>query len=174
MRTPQFCLRILLVALALTLVAPAAQAQWRIGGFVGAEHESSWDEFLLLGAEARGEVAGGKAELAPRLSYFLRDGMTRFQVDANLLKPLVLASPGKVIPYVGLGAALHSVSFDDSNADGETAVGINYVVGGIWRTTGALEPHAQFQYSVLNDAFNVAVVTVGLLYRFGVAPAPAP
>lgn len=173
MRNRRLQLRVTLVALSLALISSTAQAQWRIGGFLGAEHESSWDEFLLLGFEARGGVARGAADLAPRFSYFLRDGMTRYQIDVNLIKPLVLASPIKVVPYLGVGAALAMASFDGPGAEDETAVGLNYVVGGTWRTTGALEPYAQFQYSVLHDAFNVSVVTVGLLYRIGGASAGA-
>jgi hypothetical protein len=161
-----------LSALALVFAASTAQAQWKLGGFVGGEHESSWDEFLLLGVEARGAIAGGKAEVAPRFAYFLREGTTRFQVDVNLIKSLVLASPGRINPYLGLGLALESLSFDDSDVDGETSFGFNYVVGGTVRTSGALEPYGQFQYSVLHDAPNNATVTLGLLYRLGPAPAP--
>jgi hypothetical protein len=158
--------------LALVFAASTAQAQWKIGGFVGGEHESSWDEFLLLGFEARGAMGGGKVDVAPRFSYFLREATTRFQVDVNLIKPLVLASPGRVTPFLGVGLALESVSFDDSDADAETSIGFNYVAGAAVRTAGALEPYGQFQYSVLNDAPNVATVTLGLLYRLGPAPAP--
>jgi hypothetical protein len=163
-----------LSALALVFAASTAQAQWKVGAFVGGEHESSWDEFLLLGIESRGAIAGGKAEVAPRFSYFLREGTTRLQVDVNLIKPLVLASSGRVTPYLGLGIALENLSFDDSDVEGETSFGFNYVVGGAVRTAGALEPYGQFQYSVLNDAPNVATVTLGLLYRLGGAPASAP
>jgi hypothetical protein len=155
----------LLGFMAVFAISTPAVAQWRIGGSVGAEHESSWDEFLVLTLEARGAIAGGKAEIAPRFSWFMREGVTRYQLDANFLKPLVLASPLKVTPYVGIGGAFES--FSAEGQDGETAVGINYVTGATTRSTGALEGYAQFQYSVLHDTPNVAVISAGLLYRLG-------
>jgi hypothetical protein len=157
-------LRVLSFLMVFTVSTPA-MAQWRIGGSVGAEHESSWDEFLVLTFEARGAIANGRADIAPRLSYFMREGVSRYQLDVNVLKSLVLASPLKVTPYVGLGGAFESFSPD--GGDGETAVGLNYVVGATTRSSSALQGYAQFQYSVLHDVPNVAVVSVGFLYRLG-------
>jgi hypothetical protein len=144
------------------IAATPASAQWKFGGALGAEHESSWDEFLVLTFEARRPISQWSTELAPRFSYFLRDGVTRFQIDANLLKPLELATPKPFIPYIGLGAALEVFSAEGFD---QNSVGFNYVVGATRRTSGNLELYGQFQYTVLNDAPNTALVGVGLLYR---------
>lgn len=150
----------------ITCASPAA-AQWRIGGFVGGEHESSWDEFLVIGADARGAVGSKGIEINPRVSYFLREGTSRFQLDLNLLKPLVLASPSRLAPYVGLGLAFESISYDVSTIDSESAVGFNYVVGATTTGSGQFKPFAQLQYTVLNDAPNNAVVSVGVHVSVG-------
>jgi len=154
------------VLLSVTVATPAA-AQWRVGGFLGGEHESSWDEFLVIGADARGAVGSNGLELNPRISYFLREFTTRFQLDFNLLKPLTLASKSRLVPYVGLGLAFESISYDQGTVDSESAVGFNYVVGATTNSTGSLRPFAQFQYSVLNDAPNNATVNVGLHFTLG-------
>lgn len=159
--------RTLLCAVALLALSAApsvAFAQWRVGGAIGAEHESSWDEFLLVTLEGRGPIAHGTAELAPRLSYFLRDGETRIQVDVNYIKPLVLAKPVAVTPYVGLGAALERLS---ASGFSDTSPGINYVVGATTNASGSLQWYGQFQYSVLHESSNVAVISVGALFRLG-------
>jgi hypothetical protein len=163
------------VALTVALAVPAG-AQWRVGGFAGGEHESSWDEFLVLGADVRRTVGARGIEVNPRFTYFLRDGLTRYQADLNLIKPLILAHPGRIEPFVGLGVALERIS-DGNSALNSTNVGFNYIVGGSVRTAGRWQPFGQFQYSVLNDAGNNAVVSLGLHYRLGgpaAPPAPAP
>jgi hypothetical protein len=159
-----------LVLLALVLVSSPAPAQLRLGAFLGAEHESSWDEFLLVGVEARARIVDGRVVVAPRFSYFIREATTRLQVDLNLLKPLAFKQPSAIKPYLGIGASFESVSFD--GGDGDSAVGLNYVMGGAYRLNGPLQPYAQFQYSFFHEAFNVAVVTLGILYRLGGAPEP--
>lgn len=155
------------VLVLLFITAAPASAQWRIGGFLGGEHESSWDEFLVLGPDARGAVSNGRFELNPRLTYFLREGMTRLQVELNLIKPLRLAAPGRVEPYLGVGVALESASFDSPGAESETNFGYNYVVGGTWKTTGSIQPFGQFTYTVLHEAPNTALITLGIHFKMG-------
>lgn len=48
-----------------------------MGPFLGGEHESSWDEFLVIGADARGAVGTQNMELNPRFTYFVRDLTSR-------------------------------------------------------------------------------------------------
>jgi hypothetical protein len=148
-------------------LATPASAQWRIGGFVGGEHESSWDEFLVIGADARGAMGSKGLEINPRFSYFLRELTTRFQVDLNVLKPLPLASKTRLVPYLGVGLAFESVSYDQSTIDSESAIGYNYVVGATTNGTGQIKPFAQFQYTVLNDAPNNAVLNFGVHFSLG-------
>lgn len=163
-RLASFVQPLLAMAAAVLLFAEPAHAQWRVGGFVGGEHESSWDEFLLVGADARGVVGSRGLEFNPRLTYFLRSKTTRFQVDLNIIKPLLLATPGRVEPFVGVGAALERVSYSSGANTSETNVGFNYIVGGTMKSNGQITPFGQFQYTVLHDAPNNAVVSVGLHY----------
>ncbi|MBC7842934.1 MAG: hypothetical protein H7099_11500 [Gemmatimonadaceae bacterium] len=167
------CTRTMLgVATAMLFCAVTAHAQWRVGGFVGGEHESSWDEFLVIGADARGVVGAQGLEINPRFSYFVRSGETRYQADINLIKPLVLATPYRVQPFVGTGLAVARFSFDGAGGS-ETKVGFNYIVGGTLRTSGRLIPFAQFEYTVLNDAPNNAVISAGLHFALGGSAKPA-
>lgn len=155
---------------AITVSAAPAAAQWRVGGFVGGEHESSWEKFLVIGADARGPVGARSFEINPRVSYFLRDATTRFQVDLNVIKPLILQSKSRIVPFVGTGVALESVSYDGDVGDGsadQTNVGFNYIVGGTLSTSKRVEPYAQFVYTVLNDSPNNAVISVGVHYKLG-------
>lgn len=164
------------IAAVSTLCAAPAHAQWRVGAFVGGEHESSWDEFLVIGADARGVVGAHGLEINPRLAYFLRSGESRFQADINLIKPLVLATPGRMQPYIGTGLAVERISFEGGASESQTNFGFNYIVGGTLRTSGRLTPFAQFEYTVLHDASNNAVVSAGLHFALGgsATPAPAP
>lgn len=145
---------------------PAA-AQWRVGGFLGGEHDSSWDEFLVIGADARGTLKAQNIELNPRFTYFLREGTTRFQIEFNAIKPLALASSSKLVPYMGAGLALEKVSYDGGAADSQTSVGFNYIMGSTIKVSGPVQPFAQFSYTVLNDAPNTALLTFGLHFRLG-------
>lgn len=160
----RFVLRFIAV-LAFCAVTTPASAQWRIGGALGAEHESSWDEFLVFTLEARRAVLQRNGEFAPRFSYFLRDGVTQFQIDVNVLSRLILQRSFPVEPYMGIGGALHRVSFE--GAGSESYVGFNYVMGGVLRSETSMNWYGQFQYSVLHDAPNVALVNIGALWRLG-------
>lgn len=146
--------------------APAA-AQWKVGPFIGGEHESSWDEFLVIGADARGTVGKHTFELNPRFSYFIRESTTRFQLEFNVLRPLVLANSSKIAPYIGTGVALESVSYDNSELKGESNVGFNYIMGAAVNTKSRVAPYAQFTYTVLNDSPNNALLAFGVNIKLG-------
>jgi hypothetical protein len=152
------------VAVATLVVSAApASAQWRVGGFLGGEHESSWDEFLVIGADARGAMGTQNMELNPRISYFVRDQMTRFQMDLNVIKRLEVASTSRIEPYVGTGLAFERISFDPSGS--ESALGFNYIVGATLKASGRVQTFAQFVYSVLHDSPNNAVASVGVHFK---------
>lgn len=165
----------LVVAAASAASALPATAQWRVGGFLGGEHDSSWDEFLVIGADARGAVGAMNIELNPRISYFVRDLTTRIQLDFNVIKPLTLASSSKLLPFIGAGLALERVSYDNALTGGtgagtntsESNVGFNYIVGSTLKVSGRVQPFAQFTYSVLNEAANSAVITFGVHFKLG-------
>lgn len=154
---------------ALAASAASASAQWRVGGFIGGEHESSWDEFLVVGADARGTVGAHSFELNPRASYFIRSRTTRFQLDFNVIKPLSIQGNSKIVPYIGTGVALEKVSYDDDDtgAADQTNVGFNYITGASINTSSRVQPYAQFVYTVLNDSANNAVISFGLHFKLG-------
>lgn len=152
---------------ALAVSAHPATAQWRVGGFIGGEHESSWDEFLVIGADARGTVGAHSFELNPRVSYFIRKDITRFQLDFNVIKPLTLAGNSRIAPFIGTGVALESVNFDDATVEDQTNVGFNYIMGSSIVTKSRVQPYAQFVYTVLHDSPNNAVVSVGVHVKLG-------
>jgi hypothetical protein len=154
-------------ALAATLMTAApASAQWRVGAFIGGEHDSSWDEFLVIGADGRKPLDSNDLEINPRFSYFIRDLTTRFQLDFNVIKRLNVASTGRLEPYIGTGVALARTSYDFPGIDDESALGFNYIMGATLKATGQWQAYAQFAYSVLHDSPNAAVVSAGFHYKF--------
>ncbi|MEO7996624.1 MAG: hypothetical protein ABI852_04220 [Gemmatimonadaceae bacterium] len=66
-----------------------------------------------------------------------------------------------------MAVALEKVSYDDAAVDGQTNVGFNYSMGGSLNTSSRIQPFAQFVYTVLNDAGNNAVVSVGVHFKLG-------
>jgi len=150
---------------AMVVSAAPAWAQWRVGPFLGGEHESSWDEFLVIGADARGELSKNNLELNPRISYFVRDFTTRFQIDMNVIKRLEVAGTSRIEPYVGTGLAFERISYDGSGFDNESALGFNYIVGATLKASGRVQTFAQFVYTVLQDSANNAVVSVGVHFK---------
>ena len=151
--------------LATIVFAAPASAQWRLGPFLGGEHESSWDEFLVIGADARKPLESNSLEINPRFSYFVRDLMTRFQLDFNVIKRLEVANTGRFEPYIGTGIAFSRVNYDFQGADDESALGFNYIMGATLKST-KWQPYAQFVYTVLHDAPNSAVVSAGIHFKF--------
>ncbi len=166
------------IVLGSLIVSRPVSAQWRIGGFVGGEHESSWSEFLVVGADARLPLTSNAIEINPRVSYFIRTRTSRYQFDLNVIKPLILAQPWRIEPFVGLGAALEHVSYSGAGSTSSTNIGFNYIVGGTYKTAGSLQPFGQFQYTVINEGVNNAVVSVGVHFKLGssipVKPAAPP
>lgn len=157
---------------ALSASAAPAAAQWRVGAFIGGEHESSWDEFLVIGADARGTVGAHTFEINPRFSYFIRDMTTRFQVDLNVLRPLTLAGVSRIAPYIGTGVAMERVSYEVNDVqatDSQTNIGFNYIMGASVNTKSRVQPYAQFVYTVLNDSPNNAVISAGIHIKLGQA-----
>lgn len=147
------------------IFAAPASAQWRVGPFLGGEHESSWDEFLVIGADARKPIDTHDLEINPRFTYFIRDLATRFQLDFNVIKRLDMASTGRIEPYVGTGIAFSRISYDLDALDNESALGFNYIMGATLKTTGRWQPFAQFVYTVLHDSPNNAVVSAGVHFK---------
>lgn len=159
-------LAIACVAFAATVVfATPASAQWRVGPFIGGEHESSWDEFLVIGADARKPLASNDLEINPRFSYFIRDLATRFQLDFNVIKRLDVAGTGRIEPYVGTGLAFERISYDFAGFDNESALGFNYIMGATLKSSGRWQTYAQFVYTVLHDSPNNAVVSAGVHFK---------
>ncbi len=160
-------LTIACMAFVATMVfASPASAQWRVGPFIGGEHESSWDEFLVIGADARKPLESNNLEINPRVSYFIRDLTTRFQLDFNVIKRLDVAGTGRIEPYFGTGIAFERISYDFAGVDNESALGFNYIMGATLKTTGRWQPFAQFVYTVLHDSPNNAVVSAGVHFKF--------
>ncbi len=154
------------VAVAALLVSAApASAQWRVGPFLGGEHESSWDEFLVIGADARSAVGTQNLELNPRITYFVRDLATRFQMDFNVIKRLEVAGTSRIEPYVGTGLAFERIRYEGNISDNESALGFNYVVGATVKASGRMQAFAQFVYTVLHDSANNAVVSAGVHFK---------
>ena len=151
---------------ALVIFAAPASAQWRVGPFLGGEHESSWDEFLVIGADARKPLDSRDMEINPRFSYFIRDLATRFQLDFNVIKRLDVASTGPIEPYVGTGIAFSRISYDLDAFDNESALGFNYIVGATLKTSSRWQFFGQFVYTVLHDSPNNAVVSAGVHFKF--------
>jgi hypothetical protein len=154
-----------LAIVASLLFAAPASAQWRVGPFLGGEHESGWDEFLVIGADARKPLDTNDLEINPRFSYFIRDLATRFQLDFNVIKRLDVASTGRLEPYLGTGIAFGRISHDLDAIDNESALGFNYIMGATLKTTGRWQPFAQFVYTALHDSPNNAVVSAGVHFK---------
>jgi opacity protein-like surface antigen len=150
---------------AMFVFAAPASAQWRFGAFAGFEHDAGWDEFLVIGADARKQTDKHNLELNPRFSWFLREDLTRFQLDLNALKRLDVAGAGKFEPYIGTGLAFERISFDFPGFDSESALGFNYILGTTVKSSGKFQLFGQFVYTVLNDSPNNAVVSAGIHWK---------
>ncbi len=152
-----------------TFSAPraAAQANVRIGGFLGFEFDFD-EDWLIFGAEARLRGARMQFDVQPRFHYQSFTGGSSLQLDGNIL--FNLTSPvAQVQPYMGFGAAVNKLSIESVSpgvADlDDTNVGINFVSGLIFGTNAAFRPYAHFQYTAINDFPNAANLSVGLLFQ---------
>jgi hypothetical protein len=152
-----------LILAALILVVPVrpANAQIRAGGSVGYVFDEQTD-FIQLGAEARGTLANAPVEINPRFTIQPVSGGSVIQADVNALYDLPLAKTSTFLPYAGLGLAVQHIG-----GGGGTHVGYNLVWGTELNLRSALQPFAQFQYTVIVHEGNPAVIAVGLLYKFG-------
>ena len=127
-------LRVCVVALALVGLPLAASAQPALadddhsglisaGALVGAEMDTP-DNWLMFGVDARVKVAHG-LEFEPRFTYQPLGGGHTIQLDANVLKNLDLARPGRFHPFFGIGGTLQKVSPDGGN--GDSTLGLNLI-----------------------------------------------
>ena len=167
-------LRVCAVALALVGLPMMASAQTALadddraglisaGALVGAQMDTP-DNWLLFGADARVQVAHA-LEFEPRFTYQPLGGGHIIQLDANILKNIDLARPGRFRPFFGIGGALRKLSPDVGNSD--TTVGLNLIGGTRIALSGSsgYEPFIIGQYSLVNDQFNPFSIVVGASFR---------
>lgn len=167
-------LRVCAVALALVGLPLAASAQTALadddraglisaGALVGAEMDTP-DNWLLFGADARVQIAHA-LELEPRFTYQPLGGGNTVQLDANLLKNIDLARPGRFRPFFGVGGTLQKISPDAG--PGDSKLGINLIGGTRIALSGSsgYEPFIIGQYSIIRDRFNSFSLVVGASFR---------
>ena len=133
------------------------------GVFAGAELDTA-DNWLLFGADARVQVSPG-LELQPRITYQPLGSGHLLQLDANVLKNLDLARPGRVRPFFGIGGTLTSYSF--AKGAGETKVGLNLVTGAriAMSSSSGYEPFIMSQYSIVRNQLNAFSIVAGASFR---------
>jgi opacity protein-like surface antigen len=154
--------------LSLALMAPnaAAQANIRLGGFLGAQLDND-DDWLLFGAEARWRTQTMQYDVQPRFHYQSFTGGNSMQIGANLLFNLT-SLVSQVQPYMGLGAAINRLSLDVDtpgvDAD-DTNFGVNLVSGLIIGTNPMWRPYLNFEYTMINDFPNSATISLGILFQ---------
>ena len=167
-------LRVCVVALALVGLPLAASAQPALadddrsglisaGALVGAKMDTP-DNWLMFGVDTRVKVAHG-LEFEPRFTYQPLGGGHTIQLDANVLKNLDLARPGRFHPFFGIGGTLQQVSPDRGN--GDSTLGLNLIGGTRIALSGSsgYEPFIVGQYSLLRDQFNPFSIVVGASFR---------
>lgn len=167
-------LRVCVVALALVGLPLAASAQTALadddrsglisaGALVGAQMDTP-DNWLIFGADARVQIAHA-LEFEPRFTYQPLGGGHIIQLDANVLKNLDLARPGRFRPFFGIGGTLQKLSPDAGN--GDSKLGINLIGGTRIALTGSsgYEPFIIGQYSLIRDESNPFSIVVGASFR---------
>jgi opacity protein-like surface antigen len=167
----RFALVVAAVLPLLTLAAPsaAAQANVRIGGFLGREFDLE-NDWLIFGAEARFRGARMQYDVQPRFHYHSFDGGSVLQLDGNLLFNLT-APISQIQPYMGAGIAINRVSFDVPDTPGvefdddETNFGLNIISGLIFGVNPTWRPYVNFEYTSLLDFANGANLSIGILWR---------
>lgn len=133
------------------------------GALVGAQLDTP-DDWLIFGADARVQIAHA-LEFEPRFTYQPSGGGHVIQLDANLLRNVDLARPGRFRPFFGVGGTLRRVSPDQGNSD--SSFGLN-VIGGTriaLSSSSGYEPFIIGQYSIIRDAFNPFSLVVGASFR---------
>ncbi|MGH7712803.1 MAG: hypothetical protein ACREOG_16050, partial [Gemmatimonadaceae bacterium] len=135
---------VLLSVATFTAPSAAAQANVRIGGFLGMEFD--WeDDWLIFGAEARIRPAGLQFDFQPRFHYQSFTGGSSLQLDGNILFSLTSLVP-QIQPYMGFGAALYRLDRDTGDPDpavddDETHIGLNLITGLIFGTNATWRPY---------------------------------
>jgi hypothetical protein len=158
---------------ALALTSPAhAQAtrddQRYIGGGAGYLHDSP-DDFLVFLGGAWIPVGGPDAIVfkplvfSPRFNYFL--GLSTWQVDANMLWDIPVATDLNLRPYIGMGVGFSRTSVQGFSSNTPL---LNVVTGFRYRKPD-MKPQILFemQYSSGLDYANTATVNVIVLVPFG-------
>ena len=119
------------------------------------------------GIGARGEFGGSLALITSFDYYFVNDdiGDTKFyELNGNLIYNF---PTGGVRPYVGAGAGIARLSFDDNFfSDSDTELGVN-VLGGLKFGYGPINPFAEFRYVFYSgdETFeNRWVISGGILF----------
>ena len=136
-----------------------------IGAIVGTELDMS-DNFFLFGLDARMRAFRG-LEGEPRFTFHPLNGGHYLQFDANALKNLDLARPGRFRPLLGMGAAIRIET--PYVGDTETRIGWNL----IWGTRIAMnrekgyEPFIIGQYTILHDHKDPFSLVFGASFRLG-------
>ncbi|MGQ0642106.1 MAG: hypothetical protein ACT4P6_15260 [Gemmatimonadaceae bacterium] len=155
-----------LLSLPVTAPIATAQANVRMGGFLGFAFDS-YDNWLLFGAEARLRGARMQYDVQPRVHYLPFDGGSSLQLDGNILFNMSSLVP-QVQPYMGIGLALNRFSVDAAEAGAdfdETNVGVNLISGLIVGVNPKWRPFLQFEYTIINDFANGANLAVGILFQ---------
>lgn len=136
-----------------------------VGAMGGVQLDTS-DNWLLFGADLRLGVSNG-FEIEPRFTYQPLDGGHVMQFDANLLKNLELAHPGRLRPFFGVGGTLRKLGIDGGG--GDTKLGINLVSGTrIALSSGSgYEPFIVGQYSVVRNQLNSFSLVIGASFALG-------
>ena len=131
-------------------------------GVVNVTPDSFFDGGQFL--EANKAVAHA-LELEPRFTYQPLGGGNTVQLDANLLKNIDLARPGRFRPFFGVGGTLQKISPDAG--PGDSKLGINLIGGTRIALSGSsgYEPFIIGQYSIIRDRFNSFSLVVGASFR---------
>ena len=125
-----------LALLALATWSGAAQAfgLTGIGGRLGSLDPEGRDGSLAFGGHLEFEQMDTRLHLEPGFLYWSNDGLSDFNPNMDL--SYHFAPDGRVSPYVGAGAALHSYS-SDGPGDPGTDVGANLFGGVLFPSSSA-------------------------------------
>lgn len=138
------------------------------GAYIGGEIDQP-DDWMVFGGDARLQINSWKIEINPRFTFRDVEDGSVFQFDANVLKNYDLARPGRLRPFVGVGAAIRKTSFDDDLFDEEfsdSSIGLNLVSGVRFAMSpgSGYEPFLHAQYTVLDDQDDVFSIVVGVSF----------
>lgn len=138
-----------------------AQTDWRLGGSLGYVYDEE-NDFIYFSAEGRTTLRDLPIEIQPRFSFQPVSGVSVLQFEINALYDLPLQKTNVIVPYAGVGIAFQKIT-----NGGSQAAGYNLIFGAeLPKVTSAVEPFAQFEYSVLENHFpNQGAIAVGVLAR---------